>query len=750
MRSFFTFGIGCPACLILLLAYRPALAEIDEIVVTAQKREQSIQDIGLSITAFDEDALREIDGSDISRLAARVSNVEAYRPGTLAQTFYIRGIGLNEFNGNFDSPVAVHVDEVYISKPWMVSRPTFDMRRVEALKGPQGTLFGRNTTGGAVNYHTNPATDTFGAEIAARLDQYQRSRIEGYINGSLGGDWAGRLSYYREFGSGGPWDNLHTNNELGEPDRQMFRGQVRWEGQGTSLKVLVHGGTDNSESIPYKSPGIFNLGVPGLCPEVMAGTVSLNPDSCAKFGGLGPDPAAEFEPNDIFTVNQDYWPLLNDRFYGGYIRIDHELGFGMLTSITALESYDRDQREDSSADPYAATNTDWYNEMQQFTQELRLTGPDSGRWTYVAGLYYETDDLLEIDSGDLSENPLGITPPVAPRLGNFFEQDVESVAAFFHGEWSLSETLNLVTGMRYTRDTVEIDASTFLAANDPQGEADIVTPVIPVDALVDKREDDDFSYELGLEWSMRENIMFYGRLNTGFRSGGYSVPFGGVITTFDPEEITAFEIGFKARTVADTLQVNAASFHYNYDNLQINVDDPTSPLVPITRNIGEAEAWGIEADLWWVPLDNLDIRFGFGYLDAEFTRTDRTITTYAGVIPLQGKRPVNTPEFTYNGLARYEFPLNDGLDLVLSADFSWSDERYLEATAQPFDIGDDYFLLNARAALVSSDGRWEAAIWGKNITDETYLTYINNLSFFKIDIFGEPATYGLSARFRFE
>lgn len=750
MRGPFTNGLGRLAGLLLLLYGQVVFAQIDEIIVTAQKREQSIQEVGLSIAAFDEDALRESDGADISRLAAQISNIEAYRPGTMAQSFYVRGIGLNEFNGNFDSPVAVHIDEVYISKPWMISRPTFDISRVEAVKGPQGTLFGRNTTGGAVNFYTNPATDSFEAEIGARFDQYQRYQVHGFVNGPLGGDWAGRLSYYRDFGSGGPWDNLYTNDELGEPDRQMFRGQLHWAGANTSLKLLIHGGSDKSESIPYKSPGIFNLGAPGFCPEVLTGAVTLRPDSCAKFGGLAPDPAGEYEPRDIFTVNQDYWPTLNDSFRGGYVRVEHDLDFATITSITALESYDRDQREDSSADPYDATNTDWYNEMRQFTQELRLTGPSSEGWRYVAGLYFEKDELLEIDSGDLSENPLGITPPFAPRLGNNFNQDVKSIAAFFHSELSVSESLDLVGGIRFTRDTVEIDATTFLAANDPQGDEDRVTPVIPVDALIDKRDNSDVSYELGFKWTAQEDVMLYGRLSTGFRSGGYSVPFGGVITTFDPEEITAFELGLKAQTLDDKLQVNAALFRYDYDDLQINVDDPTSPLVPITRNIGTAEVWGIEADLWWVPVDNVDIKFGLGYLDAEYTKTDRTITTYAGTIALQGKRPVNTPEFTYNGLVRYERPLSNSLDLVLLGDFSWSDERYLEATAQPFDLADDYFIANARAAIKSSDNRWEVAIWGKNITDETYLTYMNNLSFFKIDIFGEPVSYGLSARLRFD
>ncbi|HZD52828.1 MAG TPA: TonB-dependent receptor [Woeseiaceae bacterium] len=718
--------------------------------MTAQKREQSTQDIGLSVRAFEAQEFRELGLSDIGRLAALVSNLEAYGQGSVVQTFYVRGIGLNEFQGNFDSPVAVHLDEVYISKPWMISRPFFDVERVEALKGPQGTLFGRNTTGGAVNYYTRAPGTEFDAEARLSFDNHQRLTLEGYLNLPLSEHWSSRLSYRGDTGSGGPYHNRYTGDEIGEPDRQLFRGQLLWSGENTSVRLLVHGGRDRSESIPYKGPGIFNLGAPGFCPELLSGAVSRHQDACPKFAGLAPDPDGEFEPADPFTVDQDYWPRADDRFHGGYIRIEHDLGWAMLTSITAAEAYDRNQREDSSADRFEAANTDWYNEMDQFTQELRLSGDPTARWHYLAGLFYEKDDLLEMDSSNLAGNPLGITPPFAPRLAAVFDQEVESIAAFLHNELAINDAWTLTAGVRFTEDSNSIDASTFLAANDPRGDEDRVTPVIPVDALIDDRDDGNVSFKLGLDWRVRENTLLYGNVATGFRAGGYSVPFGGAIVSFDPEEVTAFEAGVKTRLAGETLQLDAAAFQYNYDDLQVNVDDPVSPLVPITRNIGESDAFGLEADLWWAPAAGLDLRFGVGYLDSEFKRTDRAITTYSGVIPLQGKRPVNTPEWNAHALLRYERQLGGGPSLVLASDVSWVDDRFLEATAQPFDRAEDYYLVNARIGLVGRDSRWEAEVWGKNVFDEVYLTYINNISFFKLDVFGEPRSYGLSLRYRFE
>ena len=440
--------------------------------------------------------------------------------------------------------------------------------------------------------------------------------------------------------------------------------------------------------------------------------------------------------------------MADDSFYGGYVRIDHEFSGLTFTSLTAFESYERDTREDSSADPLVATNTDWYNDQEQFSQEFRLAG-STDALEYVLGLFYAQDELEEVDSGDLSGNPLQILPPFADRLAADFEQEVTTYAAFFHTEYDFSETLSAVVGGRYSRDEIEVDAFTFLGVNPPSGKEDNVTPVVPVDMLQDDREDSDFSGELGLNWRPADNALVYANLSTGFRSGGYSVPFGGTITSFDPEEMTAWELGLKSQFMDDTLQLNAATFFYQYEDLQVNVDDPVSPVVPITRNIGESETWGVEADLWWIPTTGLDLRLGVGYLDAEFTDTDRSITTYAGPVALEGQRPINTPEWNLHSSLRYERPFIGGTNIVFGADAHWTDDRYLEATGQPFDQADDFLVVNARIAVIANDDSWDLTLWGRNITDEEYLSYLNNLSFFRIDIYGEPATWGATARYRF-
>ena len=782
---------SCMGCL--LFTASPASAQLEEVIVTAQRREQPAHDIGLSISTFNTGLLHDLDvGGDISRIADQVSNSVAYATGNAIQSYFIRGIGLNEFAGNFDSPVATHVDEVYLSKSWMSSEPVFDMSRLEVLKGPQGTLFGRNSTGGVVNWYTNDPTRDFEYAVSAGIDGDQRYTGQGHVSGPLAGNLSGRLSFLIQGSDGGPWENLHTGEEIGRNDRQLLRGKLLWEGERTLARLMIHGGHDNSERPPWKSPGIWNdvsaFPTAGtFCPELLAGEVTEHPSVCRKFAGLaalGGRPDAEFEPEGTFDFSMDHWPVSKHDLYGGYLRVDHEVASVTLTSLTAYEYYERDDREDSDASPIESTNTDWYTRMGQFSQDFRIAGSfASDRWRYVAGLYYEQDDLREIDSTSLAANPLlpllGI-PPFAPRLANDFEQDTESVAVYVHNEYDFTDQVTINFGARGTFDRTQLQGLTALAFNDPQGEEDRVTPCLittysspaippllapacaglaPVLGLPlagadggrfdDERSDEDLSLRVGFDWSAARNWLVYLNFSSGYRGGGYNAPFGGLITKFRPEGLFAQEAGFKALLLGDTLELNAAAFQYQYDDIQVNVDDPASPLVPITRNIDSAQTRGIEADLSWVPNERWRIQSGIGYLDAEYERTPATITTYAGPVALQGKRPINTPKWTFNELVRYERPLIGGWNLILMSDFRWTDDRYLEASNAVFDKAQDYWLVNARGAIASRDGRWEMALWGKNVFNERYLTYINNISFFKLDIFGAPASFGATLTYRF-
>ena len=323
-----------------------------------------------------------------------------------------------------------------------------------------------------------------------------------------------------------------------------------------------------------------------------------------------------------------------------------------------------------------------------------------------------------------------------------------SYAVFTNDKIRLTDQLTFQLGLRLTSDTVKLDASTFLAAP-PMGANATVVPVIPLDSLKTTKTYKNLSYKVGLNFQHDPRNLFYASVSSGYRAGGYSVPFGGVITAFKPESLVDYELGSKSVLLDRRLRLETSIFRYDYKDLQVNVDDPSSPLVPITRNIGRAVAKGAEANIVWTPVEHLSINGGAGYLDAKYTNTTRTITTYGGVIPLQGKPIVDSPRWSLNGQIRYEHPLNDKWSATALVNARWTDARSLRPTDQSYDRVEAYTLLDFRLALKSSDGRWTASIWGKNVLDQHYLTYINNVSFFKIGIYGEPAVYGAEVSYKY-
>ncbi|MEM7569238.1 MAG: TonB-dependent receptor [Pseudomonadota bacterium] len=754
----------------------PAAAQLEEIFVQAQKRTQNIQDLAISVSAFDGDDIFNL-GNDIGALAGQVPNVESYGNGTFIQAFFIRGIGLNEFAGNFNSPVAIHSDEVYISKNWQAARPVFDIGRIEVLKGPQGTVFGRNTTGGAVNYYTAEPTDEFEAFVRGEFDSHERFNVQGAVSGELAENLTGRFSFFSSGGSGGPQFNLFTNDEWGATKLHEFRGQLAWDGGDTRVRLLAHGGVDNTETMLYKGPGIFNTAAPGFCPEALAGEVSFAPDTCTKFNGiaaLNGMPELETEPADLFTVNNDYPGRKNDSFYGGYLRVEHDIGEITVTSITAFEHYTRDHREDSDSTPIASTNTDFFNQIDQFTQELRAGGTVmDDRLAFVVGGFFQSDSLEQVDGANLSEAPFNLPPVNAglpPRLQSQFDQDVRSYALFANADFEVTEQLTATFGARYTREVTEVDGTTSAALNDVSGKRDLpATTLAVIDAINDNTSaanptasgiisnryvDNAFNWKVGLSYEPVDTTLLYVNAQTGFRTGGYSVPFGGVAVEYEDERVLAIEAGVKSRFLEDKVQINAAVFRTRTKDAQVNVDDELSPLVPITRNIPEIVTWGAEAELTAAPNEYLTATFGIAWLDSEVTDAGgQTVTTIAlAPTPLQGNSPVNAPEWQLNGRLDYVYPLEaQGLAILASADARWTDDRFLEITNQPVDAAPSYFVANARVGLGDIDGQWNVIAYVRNLTNEAYLTYINNLPGvgFKLDIFGERRTWGVAATYNF-
>ncbi len=756
----------------LLASHSVPHAEVEEILVTASRRAESAQSVGASLSTLSADDYRESGASDLGRLADQIPNVNVFANNSTLQALYIRGIGQNEFAGNLDGPTATYVDEVYISKPWMISRPQFDVERVEVLKGPQGTLFGRNTTAGALSYYTKSPERERSAAVDASADHHQRYQLSGFGNTPLTARLSARLSYSLAANNGGPWHNRTLNDDQGGREHPLGRLKLLWEGDEATLLLSLHGGADRSEMVAYTSPGLFDAGG-GLCPAIFSGAIIADPSACLKFAGAAAAlgvPTAERDDGKQSTVSSGIVNARDDRFGGVQLRIERFFERAVLTSISAYEGYRSNWHDNPDDTPFVGVDTTYFDDIDQFTQELRLTGKRGERLRYVAGLFFEHTDLVEINNGDLSRNPLGILPPQFPVLASELSQEVNAVAVFMNAEFDLLPTVAFIGGIRGTYETTEVNARTSLSRSDRRGRADRVTPVLittfdgggqllaqapNAGFLRDTLRQDDLSWRAGLEWQMHDDIMLYGTLATGYRTGGFASPIGGEVKKFDAEEILSREVGVKAWLLDRQLQANASGFYYTYDDVQVNVDDPTAGLAPFTQNIGEQEGVGGEVDLWWSPNVAWDVRLGGSYLDAEFSKTSAAISDYTTQItgrptPLQGKRPVNAPPWSLNGAVRHQRALGHGLLMLLGAQARWVDERFLEVTNQAFDRAPSYAALNLRAAIKTVDDKWEFALWGNNVTDAEILTYINNIQWFTVHVYSEPATWGLSVRYEMD
>lgn len=719
---------------------------IQDIIVTAQKRGQSGQDVGITLSVVTGDALAQRGATSVTEITTMVPNVQAnYGAGQVA--FNVRGIGTNEFSANLDSPVALNLDEIYLSKTFMSGLLLFDIDRVEALKGPQGTLFGRNATGGAINFFTRKPTETLSVGATASYDNYETIRTEAYVSGPLTDTISARVSgMWVDQGKG--W---YRNTTLGRREtfekKWALRGQLQWKGDATTALLTISTGRQTGELIPYEGVGVFTpaslaAGTPVFCPEYLAGQATGATANCVRGtdGGYPGD-------NDPYTSTNNRPHTVRNKSFGTTLRIEHDLGSSTLTSVTAYQTFTRDQHEDSDGTPIDVLDVDYYNRIRQFNQELRLSSNGGGRWNYVAGLYFENDNYR---NGDY----LVIAGGAAAGLWSPFTQKSNAIAAFFHNNVELNDRLSLTAGVRYSWERIKFNGGTYAGTGvvgKPEVPATIVAPLATANT---KRTDSDANFKLGLEWrpdiqsGLVDKLMIYGNVSTGFRSGSYNAEFVGspsALTSLSPEKITAYELGFKSTLANRSMQLNGSLFHYDFRDGFINVDSPTSP-VPVTINAANINTWGAELDWIWQPHKDINLGISGGWLSS----TIKGNITSAGQ-NLDGNRPVQSPRWTLTSQFSWTPELTSSLKLILSGDASWRSSQYFESNNSPSSLEPGYWLVNGRLGLGSIDDKWTITAFAKNLTKTKYRTYVNDLPSFGwlLNIYGAPRTYGVSASVKF-
>jgi len=734
---------------------------LEEVVVTAQKREQNLQDVGVSVTAFGGEAMKALGFTNSTDLAAQTPGLNIGTPVGEGNnpSIVLRGVGLNDFNDNNEGPVAMYKDEVYISAMAGQTFQLFDVERVEVLRGPQGTLYGRNATGGLVHYISNKPTEEFAASLDLTLAEYNQVKVEGAVSGGLGDSVQGRLAVATNRHDG------YVDNRVGpdanQADSQAMRALLNVDvTEDVSLLFNLHYGKSDTVSAKYQQ--------------------EVTDPSGMDFWGYADTDGDEFE-GDYDTDG-----ILAIETVGGSVTLNWESEAFTLTSITAVEELDKHHIEDTDMGPLDAIVAEFRSDAEQFSQEIRFSGEtEKTRW--VAGLYYfESEvkgrldlnvkyfggllnflDALPADQGGF-EGGLSVFangPYVDDELVDFlvydvdYTQDSESTAIFGQMEYDLSDTLALTLGLRYTTEEREL---AYVNALDPTvGEFNAfwASPAVGATAFFDFTEanagnltdidNDNVSGKIGLDYRPNEDWLVFASVSRGFKSGGFNAGFldesdglSVADTPYDEEILTSYEVGFKA-DISDSVRLNAAAFYYDYQDYQALSFSGLSQF--ITNS--DATVQGMELELQAAPTEGLEFQLGMSLIDTE---VEALVDRNTGAL-IEDTEMVLAPELTVNGLVRYQWEAFGG-NMVAQADFNHQDDHFFDITNKPVSAEDAYTVWNARLAYKTDDDKLEAAVFVKNLTDEEYRVYtfdFTAIGGFNQQFFAPPRWAGVSFAYKY-
>lgn len=753
-------------CLVGLLWAAPALSQeqssqvIEEVIVTAERREESLQDTPLSISAFTGDAIIALGFRQSVDITAQTPNFSVGYPNgdTGVPAPFIRGVGLNDFGVLNQGPVAAYMDETYISSNAAQIFQLLDVERVEVLRGPQGTLYGRNATGGAVNFVSRKPTEEWDGWGRASYGSWNQTQIEGAFGGPLGDRTAFRGALLKT-DSDGWMKNRFTGHDQQGIDELAWRVLVETTpSDGLELLLNGHGGRTRSDSVQYRHLGVWDAA------GNMCATAATLAGNCVDIFGYSEEaPYTTLGGVDVPAVpgykegNYDFEAKNHTDFWGVSLTVDWTLGDYLVKSITAYDDMDDFRPEETDAGPNDELTGELAVGQESFSQEFRVSW-EGDEWSWLAGAYYLDDDATDHTAFDILRvlrplfigddvncsappgNPTGFCPEqFVFKSKSGTEQEITSVALFFDTSVQLTDALELSAGLRYTNEEIKHDSFFFYeepAAGDP---------TLPGYPAREKNDFDNVSWRLVLDYQMNDDVMLYGSITSGFKAGGIQSTSDGV-APYDEETLISYEVGFKSTLAGNRLRLNGAAFYYDYSDLQVFAFVIVNGIGFSTiSNAADAEIYGAELELQWLPVDNLMVNLGLGLLSTEY----QDFVIPAG--DFSGNDITMSPELTANGLIQYEIPLRDSGGITLQTDFNYQDEVFFDALNNPLLREGDYWLWNARVSWASPNDHWEVAAYGRNLGDEEYMVYAFDLSFFGFDeeMIGTARAFGVELTYRY-
>lgn len=749
-------------------------ASAGDIIVTAQKRSQSINDVGLTITALSGDVLTRRGINDVYDLAKVVPGLSVANTGVGASVVYtLRGIGFNSINLNSSPTVSVYTNEIALPYPAMTQGVGFDLERVEVLKGPQGTLFGQSTTAGAINYIAAMPTERFSAGINGSYGRFDWWNVSGHVSGPITDTLHFRIAASQD--GGGAWQKSYTRNDKrGKRDKTQARGILDWEASDSiRVKLMVNYWRDKSDSQALQFVRYAPLLPPGL-------------------PGPAAFPPAPHSPRAAdWDVGKDF--KLDVSFFQPSLRFDWDVADGItLTSTSAYSYYRTNSRFDGDGTSFEIQDQRQKGKIRDFNQEIRLSG-DIGGLTWVVGGSYEkskVDERLLQNFFHLSNvQNVGGSGFSLINSNIFSNTRTEAKAVFANADYKINDQLSVVVGGRYTDTRIKfrgcaLDAGTTLPNTPVPGvTADVrqafniiygaltgnvgLNPVQPGGCITldnisrngnpptflptespDTLSEDNFSWNLTANYKPIRSVLLYARVAQGYKSGSYPTTAASASAQFRPakqEGLLAYEAGFKLSLLDRTLQLDGAIFYYDYKNKQLSnfiADAVFGPLVAIV-NVPKSNVKGAEGSVTWKPARGLTLGAGATYIDSK-------ITSFTGfdqngvVTNFSGAQFNLAPKWTATADLDYRFAVSQSLTASVGGGLSYHSKTtgIIGTKDSDYDI-DPYTLIDLQAGVESNSG-WSAKIWGKNVTNKYYWTNANHVVDNIIRTAGFGATYGIT------
>jgi len=720
-----------------------ASAQIEEVVVTARKREERLQDTPVAVTALSSEALaaRGVDSVDqIAKFAPsiRFDGAAALSGGNYNATVFIRGVGQNDFAIFSDPGVGIYVDGVYYARSIGGTLDAFSVGRIEVLRGPQGTLFGKNTIGGAVVITTAQPGREAGGQVELTTGRFDRLDVKAHVDVPLADNAFLRISA-AHLGRDGYGKRLLTGDDLGDRNANAVRGQLHWEPSDT---VTVDLAADYTRAREHSAPQ--KVLVIGSIPGFTAGPF-LNNFNTFVAPGLG-----IVAPNGLRTLNTSFLtdsafttygtgPNVNDLdLWGASGTVNWDLGGVSVKSITAVRGLKATFARDGDNTPFTFRETFNHDVQAQVSQELQFNGAGFGdRLTWVAGLYGFRE--RGTDSG-FAKLALGLAPgvsppPFSPSASVYTRVVSKTYAAYAQGSFSLTDQLSATLGARVNRDE-----KTYYMDHRRIRDGGVIAN------LTRKGSWDSFTPKVGLEYKATPDALLYVSAGKGFKSGGFNArPLNDAseVTEYQPETLWTYEGGVKTAWLDRRLILNLAGYFSEYKNIQVTVNQTPRNFV---ANAAAGEVKGVELEAQAKPAAAWDFNLGVGYMDAEYTSVGQGLAA-GQVLPITlATHFVKAPKWTANAGVQYTHELGSGARLVARADWSHYSTVYNDVANDPDLTQGAYDLFSARLAYTSADGKWQAAVFGSNLSDERYMVSGNASAGFglKEASFGRPREWGVS------